>query len=77
MKKKPISKKMIIFFTGIICILIIYISLYFKYPDILENNLTHIIGALILISGIGAGCKVADDIQKSIYYKPELDKENA
>ena len=36
----------------------------------------YIIWAQIVNAGIGAGCKLGDDIQKSMMYRKELDKED-
>ena len=77
MKKKPISKKMIIFFMVHITLVIYMILIIFFSNESLNIMGNYIIWAQIANAGIASGCKVADDMQKSIYYKPELDKENA
>jgi len=76
MRKKPISKKMIIFFTGILSLLFIFCSLLIikiVLKDDLLNNMTgFIIGGIGTITGIVMTGRVADDYQIGINFKKEL-----
>ena len=70
--KKPISQKMIIFFTCIAVLLIFYTDISFRHKNIIENVIDNFIYALVLISGIGGGLKLGDDIQRSLLYNDKL-----
>ena len=75
-QKKPISKKMIIFFVVHFTLMIYMILIIFFSKESLSIMGNYIIWAQIVNAGIGAGCKLGDDIQKSMMYRKELDKED-
>jgi len=69
------SKKMIIFFTVHVSLLIIIIfTLFFNTENyvIICNN---VIGSMIILAGIVMGGRVADDFQKGLYYNKDIEKE--
>lgn len=72
-RKKPVSKKMIIFFTCIIVLILFYADISFRHKDLTENVIDNFIWALIILSGIGGSLKLGDDIQKSLLFNKEMD----
>jgi len=75
MKRKTISKKMIIFFTVHLTLTVYMILIIFFSKESLSIMGNYIIWAHIVNAGIGCGCKLGDDINRSINYRPELDKD--
>jgi len=76
MKKKPVSKKMIIFFCVHITLTIYIILLIIFSKESLTIMGSNIISAQIINAGIATGGRVADDFQRGIYFKKELNEEN-
>jgi hypothetical protein len=74
-RKKPASKKMIVFFMVHLTLMIYMILIISFSKESLSIMGNYIIWAQIANAGIASGCKLGDDIQKSIYYKEELDNE--
>jgi len=74
-RKKQMSKKMIIFFSVHIVLTIYMFLITFFSPESLSIMGNYIVWAQIANAGIATGGRVADDFQRGIYYKPELDEE--
>ena len=72
MKKKPVSKKMIIFLTVHLTLTAYMLLIIFFSPESLSIMGNYIVWAQIANAGIIMGGRVADDFQRGIYFKPEL-----
>ena len=75
-RKKSMSKKIIIFFVVHITLTIYMILIIAFSKESLSIMGNYIIWAQIANAGIASGCKLGDDIQKSMMYRKELDKED-
>lgn len=74
MKRKFLSKKTIIFLIIHLTLTGYMLLLIFLFSDLLSIMGNYIIGSQIFNAGIAMGGRVADDFQRSIYYKSELSR---
>ena len=76
MKRKLLSKKTLIFLMVHFTLTAYMFFIIFFSPDTLPVMGNYIIGSQIFNAGIAMGGRVADDFQRSIYYKSELSQES-